>query len=124
MQPARLHVPPQLLSPSWTIANSPHTLRDILRLPGELRPYALRSFTSLAFLQQRQSNSGSGASRSSSAVRSSAGQTFRYGALRDDGVAYGHRPRVIRLVQHSVVRKHTAKVDISFLPGCIPELED
>lgn len=51
MQPARLSVPPQLLNLPW---NSRLTLHAFLRLPGELRPIALHTFTTTTYHQLQQ----------------------------------------------------------------------
>jgi hypothetical protein len=55
MPPARVPIPPYLLSPSWASTTlPPRYLRAVLRLPGELRPIALRSFYSIAYRAQLQ----------------------------------------------------------------------
>jgi hypothetical protein len=58
MPPARVPIPPYLRSPTWASLTSTtiptRHLRAVLRLPGELRPLALRSFYSLAYREQLQ----------------------------------------------------------------------
>jgi hypothetical protein len=65
MQPARLPVPPQLFGTRWASNSfSCPILCDILRLPGELRPLALRSFHCLASSQQSHESTSAGAASS------------------------------------------------------------
>jgi hypothetical protein len=84
MQPARLPVPPQLFAPPWFSNAASHPLlRSILRLPGELRPLALRSFHSVASYQQ---NDDKTSPRANSSGRVIYGSLLKPDKLRD-GVA-------------------------------------
>jgi hypothetical protein len=90
MQPARLPVPPQLFGPSWPSNSFPRsTIREILRLPGELRPLALHSFHSLAASQYSHGLTGA---EVLSSGRSSTCGILRNAKRPEDGVSFTRAP--------------------------------
>jgi hypothetical protein len=86
MPSARVPIPPYLLSQPWASAALPsHHIRAVLRLPGELRPIALRSFHSIACRAHLRQIAANGLQQEVPLTRLNKSRSLLAGTKRKDG---------------------------------------